>query len=224
MNFYKKRAFQTEHLDYYNYIETLPYESYLDVGCANFAGIDLVNSKIDKPNKSFGVDIYKSHPKTIVCDLNKNKLPFKNNSIDVCSSFETIEHIFFTEHYIQEIYRVLKNNGILYISTPNLAWWVNRILLLFSYQPANTEVDLHHSMYGKPKIFKDNIGSGHIHIFTKNAMKEFLLYNKFKIIKIIPTNSKFQNKWLKLFNKIDYILSKIPSFAKGYIWICIKNE
>ena len=223
MNFYKKRAFSTEHLDYYNYIETLPYENYLDCGCSDWQGINLVNSDLDKPNKSFGVDVYKSHPKTIVCDMNKDKLPFKKNSFDVCSSFEVIEHISNTQHFIQEINRVLKPNGILYISTPNLAWWANRILLFFGYQPANTEVDLYHSMYGKPKIFKDNISSGHLHVFTHRAMKEFLINNKFTIIRTIPDCAHYEGI-LKIFNFVDKILSYVPSWARGYVYICKKSN
>ncbi len=215
MNFYKKRKFKTEHLDYYKLLSKT--DKYLDVGCSDFSGTNYVPAR-----NRFGIDVYKSSPKTIVCDLNKQKTPFKNNTFNTISSFEVIEHIENTEFFINELYRVLKQDGFLYISTPNLAWWANRILLLFGYQPANTEVDNKHSMFGKPKIFKDNIGSGHIHVFTHNAMKEFLEYNKFKIIKKIPDCAKYEGI-LKPFSLLDKIVSYIPGMARGYVWVCVKN-
>lgn len=52
---------------------------------------------------------------------NIEKLPFKNNSVDVVVSFETIEHVEEEIQYkfLEEIKRVLKENGILIISTPD---------------------------------------------------------------------------------------------------------
>lgn len=49
------------------------------------------------------------------------KLPFKDNSFDVVVSFETIEHVNgeIQDSFLKEIKRVLKNDGILIMSTPN---------------------------------------------------------------------------------------------------------
>jgi SAM-dependent methyltransferase len=215
---YKKRAFGTEHLDYYNYVSEFKYiDKYLDIGCADFSGTNTVPAR-----NRFGIDIYKSNEATIVKNLNKDKIPFKNNTFDVISSFEVIEHIENTDFFINEIHRTLKNDGCLFISTPNLSWWTNRLLLLFGWQPANTEVDNKHSMFGKPKIFKDEVGSGHIHVFTDKAMTEFLGCHKFKIIDKIPDHSHYTG-WLKMFSILDSLISKIPGFARGYIYICKKQ-
>ena len=92
----------------------------------------------------------------------------------------------------------------------------------FGFQPANTEVDSYHSMYGKPKILKDEIGSGHLHVFTKKGMVEFLNSNGFKIIKTIPDWSHYEDK-LKWFSFVDKLLSYIPSLARGYVYICKKK-
>jgi len=226
-DFYKQRSFGTEHLDYYSNIVVPAQGDYLDIGCADFSGIKLVektNSLIHLSLiRSYGIDVYKSTPNTIVCDLNKDIIPFDENTFDVISSFETVEHINYTEHYIREIYRVLKQDGTLFISTPNLSWWVNRILLCLGFQPANTEVDIYHSMYGKPKLFKDEIGSGHIHVFTKKAILDFLNSNGFKIIKTIPDWSHYEGK-LKLFSLIDKIISHIPGLARGYVYVCKRKK
>ncbi|HNW23620.1 MAG TPA: class I SAM-dependent methyltransferase [Candidatus Dojkabacteria bacterium] len=53
--------------------------------------------------------------------LDAQELPFESNSCDVISCFETIEHVPMVEvnKMLNEIYRVLKDGGILLISTPN---------------------------------------------------------------------------------------------------------
>lgn len=52
------------------------------------------------------------------------KLPFKNESFDAVLCIELIEHLIDPNQCIKEIYRILKREGILIISTPNfLSMW-----------------------------------------------------------------------------------------------------
>ncbi len=229
--FYEKRRFTGEHENFYSLISHKNLDvgeniKYLDVGCSDGYGIGLVSGNLGIDEKNlFGVDITAQKLRTKfkfhICDLNTGKLPYANGFFDIISSFEVVEHIYDTKNYISEIRRVLKTGGYLAISTPNLAWWGNRILLLFGYQPACTEVDLYNSMYGKPKIMKEGIGAGHIHVFTKKALDEFLAKNGFKILKRFSFGSEYGGSF-KIFNFIDGIMSKIPGFAKNYVYICKK--
>ena len=50
---------------------------------------------------------------------NGNKLPFEDSKFDAVTAFQVIEHIKDEHNFISEIYRVLKPNGILIITTPN---------------------------------------------------------------------------------------------------------
>ena len=52
-------------------------------------------------------------------DITK-KLPFKSNSLDLIYSSHLVEHIHYkqTVYFINECFRVLKNNGKLIIATP----------------------------------------------------------------------------------------------------------
>jgi 2-polyprenyl-3-methyl-5-hydroxy-6-metoxy-1,4-benzoquinol methylase len=43
---------------------------------------------------------------------------------------EVIEHIVNAEYMLAEVRRVLKAECLLVISTPNFAWWVNRLRVL----------------------------------------------------------------------------------------------
>jgi 2-polyprenyl-3-methyl-5-hydroxy-6-metoxy-1,4-benzoquinol methylase len=47
------------------------------------------------------------------------ELPFANGSFNVVVSFETIEHIIEEDKLISEIHRVIQNNGMFILSTPN---------------------------------------------------------------------------------------------------------
>jgi len=48
------------------------------------------------------------------------KLPFEDDIFDIVVSFETIEHLDDQEKFLREIKRVLKKDGLLIISTPNV--------------------------------------------------------------------------------------------------------
>ncbi len=51
--------------------------------------------------------------------MEASDLPFEDDSFEMVVSFETIEHLDNPKLFIQEIYRVLKPNGKLILSTPN---------------------------------------------------------------------------------------------------------
>jgi len=53
-------------------------------------------------------------------------LPLASNCVDVVVSFETIEHLVDQELAIEEIHRVLRPDGILIMSTPNIDIYTNK--------------------------------------------------------------------------------------------------
>ena len=72
--------------------------------------------------------------------LDEQELPFADNHFDVVVSNHVIEHVPDAEKHLSEIRRVLKNDGLVYLATPNRLWpWEahNKIYLLH-YLPAMT--------------------------------------------------------------------------------------
>jgi len=64
-------------------------------------------------------------------DIGKNGLPYPDNYFDAVLLTEVIEHMNFNPlPVLQEINRILKPEGILYITTPNQVSLVNRIAVL----------------------------------------------------------------------------------------------
>ena len=53
-------------------------------------------------------------------------LPFSDQSFDFIISYETIEHVYNYDKFVNELYRVLSDKGILILTCPNIAWeWVH---------------------------------------------------------------------------------------------------
>jgi len=52
-----------------------------------------------------------------------NNLDFGNGTFDIITAFELIEHLHNYEAFLKEVFRVLKQDGILIISTPNRKVW-----------------------------------------------------------------------------------------------------
>lgn len=70
---------------------------------------------------------------------NGKRLPFKDNSFDIVTSVEVIEHVSKPNTMLKEIRRVLKPDGILHITTAN-RWWIiepHYKLPFLSYLPKN---------------------------------------------------------------------------------------
>ena len=72
------------------------------------------NSKI--ADNIYNVDIFAYDNVDIVCDI--ENLPFKDNSLDVIVNLAVLEHVPNPKKVIEEIYRVLKPNGVIYTAFP----------------------------------------------------------------------------------------------------------
>ena len=98
----------------------------LDIACGSGYGTKMIAKNAKKVT---GVDVLEDSIKYARENYNnKNidyfvgdaeKLPLKDRSVDVVVSFETIEHVKGYIKFMEEIKRVLKEGGLLILSTPN---------------------------------------------------------------------------------------------------------
>lgn len=148
----------------------------LDVGCYD----GFISEKIAKEgNDVIGLEISKEGVKScnnrgIKC-LEQNlekKFPFKENTFDVVFAGEIIEHVFDTDKLLQEIKRVLKPEGSLVITTPNIAALTRRLRLLLGRNP-HIDIGLISPQGEK--------SAGHIRYFTIKSLEQLLCRNGFKI-------------------------------------------
>jgi ubiquinone/menaquinone biosynthesis C-methylase UbiE len=80
-------------------------------GARSVTGVDIDPVTCTHAREKYGIDAK-------VADA--TQLPFADRSFDVVVSFETIEHLTNPERFIDECYRVLRPNGVLVISTPEV--------------------------------------------------------------------------------------------------------
>ncbi|MFC1948308.1 class I SAM-dependent methyltransferase [Chloroflexota bacterium] len=124
-------------------------------------------------------------------NLNKDKLLFDDDSFDLITNLEVIEHLYHPDILLAEIYRVLKPGGTLIPSTPNLASWINRILLLFGYFPRGMSISVKANLKGAsdflPRSLKESQEQAefdyHIRLYTFGALKILLREHNFRVLK-----------------------------------------
>jgi SAM-dependent methyltransferase len=117
----------------------------LDLGCARgkygvllsrentAVGLDNCAKRLFhiKPDGTISKDsaVFKGYKGILIGDA--TNIPLADGSMDIVLSTEVIEHIVEVRSYMKEINRVMRMNGKLIISTPNLACYGNRLGLLF---------------------------------------------------------------------------------------------
>ncbi|MFE0100010.1 class I SAM-dependent methyltransferase [Streptomyces sp. NPDC059009] len=118
-------------------------------------------------------------PYAIRGELTDGGLPFADGAADAVLFSEVIEHLVDPDSALDELRRVLRPGGHLMLSTPNLAAWYNRGLLLAGVQPVFSEVSLR-GIHGRP-------GSevvGHLRLYTARALREFVAASGFEVVKV----------------------------------------
>ena len=111
-------------------LEDLPRKKVLDMGCGKGS---LTKALI---RIGFQVDCCDIHRQVdglpfVEVDLNQ-PLPYEDETYDIITCVEVIEHIENQWQLMREMYRILKPKGYLILSTPNLHNWYNRIYFLFT--------------------------------------------------------------------------------------------
>ncbi len=143
-------------------------------------------------------------------DLEKT-LPYKDKTFDIITCLQVIEHLTNPEHLIEEISRILKPDGLLILSTPNLASIGSRLRLLFGLYP--------HQLSPCEKWHFGN----HYRLFTVPALKVVLERNKFTIEQVRGTEIYFNpNSWKKGFHS-TYLAKLLPKLAQRVIVVCRKS-
>ena len=80
----------------------------LDIGCGNYKTIG-----------SIGMDKIKLEGVDVVHDITKIPYPFKDSEFDEIHCYHIIEHIADVIKFMEELYRIIKPEGVLYIRVPH---------------------------------------------------------------------------------------------------------
>jgi 2-polyprenyl-3-methyl-5-hydroxy-6-metoxy-1,4-benzoquinol methylase len=97
--------------------------------------------------------------------------PVEKNSVDAVLAGEIIEHVLDVDTFVMEAYRVLKPHGYFIVSTPNLAAFGRRLLLLFGLNP-HIEISF------------SGGAAGHVRYFTAATLVGFIESKGFRLLKL----------------------------------------
>jgi len=186
----------------------------LDIGCYDGTFLSLIKNR---NNNFYGIEASEYGVKTALkkgINIKKfffndvDKIPLKSEFFDLVVVGEIIEHIYDTDFFLQEIYRLLKKDGFLLISTPNIASFGRRLMLLFGINPI---------IENSPN---ETDSSGHIRYFTFRTLKVLLNKQGFRVllrssdVVNFCSNGKF---------KSGLLATMFPEFGQSLIFLVSKG-
>lgn len=160
----------------------------LDAGCGNGAAIEILKPKFDEvcgcDISKTALEVAKIKGVLATCvDLNSKLLPYQDDSFDSVTCLEVIEHVLDPVSLLKDFWRVLKFQGQLILTTPNIRYFRNLATLILKGKFPHTTIDSF--------IW----GGGHLHYFTRNDLEFLLQSADFKKIKFHINHEQFLRSW-----------------------------
>lgn len=175
-------------------------------------------------------------------DLNHSKLPYVDSFFDIVFAGEIIEHLLSPDGLMDEVKRVLKPGGYFILTTPNIANWCDRCLLLFGWQPYSIPT---HSKYrglgtfmskARNTMTRDHryvfttggCGLPHIQFFTSKSLRALFEEYSFEVLKMWGASSdQFTFPINKVARKvligIDEMISPVCASLASELVVVAKN-
>ena len=192
-------------------------DNFLDIGCsngnlleyfqklgANTFGLDINTKNIQlAKNKLLNVKI---------CDLNQNEIPYDENYFEFIFAGEVIEHLVDTDFFIKQVYRVLKYNGKVILTTPNLNSLENRLRILVGYYPEWVDFSL-------------SEGVGHVRSYNFKKLAYQLEKHNFKVISKTGSSVPYLPRViLKKYNlpEAEILATIFPTLSENIIIVATK--
>jgi SAM-dependent methyltransferase len=88
-------------------MRSIPERLCIDIGCGEW-----------KEKGYLGLDAFRGPEVDFVLDLERDNLPFANDTVDHAVSFHCLEHLRDLKHIMHEIWRVLKPNAQFFVAVP----------------------------------------------------------------------------------------------------------
>ncbi|MFF3762768.1 class I SAM-dependent methyltransferase [Streptomyces sp. NPDC001922] len=189
-----------------------PPATVLDIGCGDGSAAATA-ARVLAGHRIVGVDWSQDAlrraapriPRVVRGELTGGGLPFASAGADAVLFSEVIEHLVDPDSALEELHRVLRPGGDLLLSTPNLAAWYNRGLLLAGVQPVFSEVSLRriHGRPGRQVV-------GHLRLCTARALTGFVAASGFEVVRV--AGAPFHGVPGPL-RPLDRALCRVPSLA-----------
>lgn len=193
----RKNAYDRNLKNILSCLEEQPDARLLDLGCddgkwtsrlgeaagtSQLYGVEIVEERRALAGE-LGID-------TIPANLNQ-QLPYEDSYFDIVHANQVIEHLSNTDLFVAEIFRVLKPNGYMIISTENLASWHNIFALILGYMPFSlTNVTIKTADLANPfaphngEVFYETQSWLHKTVFTTTGLLHLFKLHGFEEIQV----------------------------------------
>ena len=188
-----------------NLLGNEPQGRLLDVGYSKGSFADYL---VEVGWECTGLDLnLHQHPKinTIQCDV-LDGLPVESSLYDVVAAGEIIEHTLQEGAFLDECYRVLKPNGKLLLTTPNLAFLVNRFLVLAGRVPMFVYAPYHY------------------HFHTKKTLTTLTAQHGFETQRVISTHVLYSTRRHPSGKIFEWLANVFPTFGAHLILLARKPK
>jgi|GEM_PF-2414302 len=143
----------------------------LDVGCGSGFFMLMLGEMVTGIDEGENVEVCRKRglPRVFSINIERERFPFKSGSFDVVTCLEVLEHLKDPKQMLSEIFRVLKPNRLLIVSTPNSSmptWGIRDFVLKFRF-------------VGRVYMSRD-LGSDEKR-YSKNELEEILISQGFKM-------------------------------------------
>jgi SAM-dependent methyltransferase len=161
-----------------------------DFGDSGYGNFEL-DQVLDGVHRAIGVDVYS-------LDVLHDKLPFKNNSIDVLTTYDALEHFYGNvKHIMEEISRITRPGGKIIIGVPNAANLRKRIASVMG-RVQWTSFD---------EWYYDEPFRGHVREPIVSDLLKLLEVGGYQPVKVIGRN--WNLKRVKKFNSLTTVIGKL---------------
>lgn len=215
------RALEGNSHNIYSMLERNPDARLLDLGCfegaftvklgdfvgtKNLYGVDIVPAVLRKAKKC-GIQVKKGN-------LNAT-FPYPGNYFDVVHGNQVIEHIYDSDTFLSEIYRILKPGGYAIISTENASSGINIFASIMGWQIFSlTNISAKRLGIGNPlamfRLQNVRVASfGHVRIYNFYGLKEYSEVMGFTVERILGAGYFPLPNW---FGNIDKVHAHFITF------------
>lgn len=194
----------------------------LDVGCGDGEFASKIGAACGTRDV-YGVDIAEDCIRAaaengvtaVLADVDATGLPFRSDSFDSIHAGECVDYFDDPEAFFHETRRCLTDDGVLVLSTPNLASLHNRLALLAGRSPfpmrASTDTLVTSA--------EDRLFSKRRSVFTRRSLEASLRKHGFEIVGVAGTHSDMADH-SRVVSVIETVLESVPSLSYRMIVVC----
>jgi SAM-dependent methyltransferase len=205
--------------------ELKPRGALADVGC--FTGIASATYHSTGFDRTVGFDS-SSEALALAADrgiesrlwrIGEEPCPAAASEFNAIVAADVIEHIVDTDTFMRELSRVLRDDGVLIVTTPNLAFWLSRLRLLSGKPPW--------SFPGASSTVRADlmVDLNHIRVTTRREWETLFRARGFDIVDVRGwsiLHAKGASIGIRIRRLIDGWFTRFPDFAFGLLFVLRK--